>query len=180
MNNHRNAELELCYSLWLLYLYTQGRKLEFTIFFTYTRHYFLNHYLEWENFFNSNIEDILYIIHPQRVFRLTQVKSSRNHFDSNLNDFVLFSLEDLIKLSFHRITVISRAKFLVYINCIRVNWELKFIKLQKSMYCEWLDLRYRITLHILSLIKFKTCFRVSIRYKKSSRKIRRYVCTSNT
>lgn len=45
------------------------------------------------------MEDILYIIHPRRVFRLTQVKSSRNHFDSNLNDFVLFSLEDLIKLS---------------------------------------------------------------------------------
>lgn len=174
VNNHSHAELELCYSLWLLYLYTQGRKLEFTIFFTYTRHYFLNHYLEWENFFNSNIEDILYIIHPQRVFRLTQVKSARNHFDSNLNDFVLFSLEDLIKLSFHRITVISRAKFLVYINCIRVNWELKFIK------CEWLDLHYRITLQFLSLIKFKTCFRVSIRHKKPSRKIRRYVCTSNT
>lgn len=99
VNNHSHAELELCYSLWLLYLYTHGRKLEFTIFFTYTRHYFLNHYLEWENFFNSNMEDILYIIHPRRVFRLTQVKSSRNHFDSNLNDFVLFSLEDLIKLS---------------------------------------------------------------------------------
>lgn len=45
------------------------------------------------------MEDILYIIHPRRVFRLTQVKSSRNHVDSNLNDFVLFSLEDLIKLS---------------------------------------------------------------------------------
>lgn len=155
------------------YIRTQGRKLEFTIFFTYTRHYFLNHYLEWENFFNSNMKDILYIIHPRRVFRLTQVKSARNHFDSNLNDFVLFSLEDLIKLSFHRITVISRAKFLVYINCIRVNWELK-------LYCEWLDLHYRITLHILSLIKFKTCFRVSIRHKKPSRKIRRYVCSSNT
>lgn len=155
------------------YIRTQGRKLEFTIFFTYTRHYFLNHYLEWENFFNSNMKDILYIIHPRRVFRLTQVKSARNHFDSNLKDFVLFSLEDLIKLSFHRITVISRAKFLVYINCIRVNWELK-------LYCEWLDLHYRITLHILSLIKFKTCFRVSIRHKKPSRKIRRYVCSSNT
>lgn len=155
------------------YIRTQGRKLEFTIFFTYTRHYFLNHYLEWENFFNSNMKDILFIIHPRRVFRLTQVKSARNHFDSNLNDFVLFSLEDLIKLSFHRITVISRAKFLVYINCIRVNWELK-------LYYEWLDLHYRITLHILSLIKFKTCFRVSIRHKKPSRKIRRYVCTSNT
>lgn len=155
------------------YIRTQGRKLEFTNFFTYTRHYFLNHYLEWENFLNNNMKDILYIIHPRRVFRLTQVKSARNHFDSNLNDFVLFSLEDLIKLSFHRITVISRAKFLVYINCIRVNWELK-------LYCEWLDLHYRITLHILSLIKFKTCFRVSIRHKKPSRKIRRYVCTSNT
>lgn len=175
MNNHSHAELELCYSLWLLYLYTYARKKIriYNFFFTYTRLYFLNHYVEWENFFNSNMEDILYIILPRRVFRLTQVKSSRNHFDSNLNDFVLFSLEDLIKLSFHRITVISRAKFLVYINCIRVNWELK-------LYCEWLDLHYRITLHILSLIKFKTCFRVSIRHKKSSRRIRRYVCSSNT
>lgn len=135
MNNHSHAELELCYSLWLLYLYTYARKKIriYNFFFTYTRLYFLNHYVEWENFFNSNMEEILYIILPRRVFRLTQVKSSRNHFDSNLNDFVLFSLEDLIKLSFHRITVISRAKFLVYINCIRVNWELKFIKLQKHV-----------------------------------------------
>lgn len=67
------------------------------------------------------MEDILYIIHPWRVFRLTQVKTARNHFDSNLNDLVLFSLEDLIKLSFYRITVISRTEFLVYINCIQVN-----------------------------------------------------------